>query len=111
MGVAARKIQTVKSKVHALVREQKAVGNTGISNAEFASIQLNLLGRDAIDDIVLGTGLLRSTIERFMDFPENYDPKCSTENRILVYLGLGATYNSIKINKKHQNVEKSVRLF
>jgi len=111
MGQAARKFSSVESKVHALVREKKVLGNTGISNAEFASMQLNLLGRDSIDDIALGTGLLRSTIERFMDFPAGYDPKSSTEYRILIYLGLGATYNSVKINKNHQNVPKSERLF
>ena len=110
MGAAAAR-KTVKAKVHALVNQYKVVGNTGISNAEFASIQLNLLGKDAIDDMVLGTGLVRATIEHFMDFPEGYDPKSSTVHRILIFLGLEATYNSVKIKKKNQNVPKSERLF
>lgn len=111
MAQAARKVTSVKTKVHTLVRETKILGNTGINLRDFASQQLNLLGPDAIDDIVLGTGLKRNTIEHFLDNPAGYDPKSSTIHRIFIYLGMGAIFTSVKIQKKHLNVPKSERLF
>ncbi len=42
MGASARKTQTVESKIHALVREKKVLGNTGINMRDLASQQWNL---------------------------------------------------------------------
>lgn len=109
MGNLARvkKDTDVRGNVYQLVaQKQVALGNTKYRLDEICSKRLNLLSSDQVDDIVLGTGLCKSTIINMMDFLPGYTPQYETVHRIMIYLGIQATLEEIKIQKKYQNKPK-----
>lgn len=90
---------------------EKALGNSNRGLKEVASDLLNQMGRDDMKNIVAGTFLSPSTIDRVMNLTEAesgepYRPQSETLERIFRYCGAEISFNEVVIKKKFLNQPK-----
>lgn len=97
-----------------LLSGTKILGNTGRGLKELCSDLLNdyIKGPRAMQEVIDGTFLSRSTIERMMKLTESetgapYRPAEDTCSRIMIFFGASITLDQVVISPKFLNREKT----
>lgn len=95
----------IKDEIFARIN-QTALGNSKRGLKELASDLVNQIGKDHMNNIVAGTFLCPSTIDRVMECDPAYRPQAETLERIFRYCGMEAEFREVIIKKKFLNQPK-----